>query len=369
MRSHSERIFGIGLVGLIAALPFVAGSIAVANQVIVSDTAHEDLYAVADAVIVEGTVEGDIFVITGKLTITGTVDGDVLGLVGGPVRISGRVGGSVRLAAVDVEITGSVGDDLAALVGQASVTGDVGRDAVLFGAEANLDGTIGRDVRAQIYRMGIDGRVGRDVEVRADGLRFGDKASVSGDVLYRASRDATIATGASLQGQVVRTPVLAPVWAKALTRVIAVLSLLGLIVAGIVGQWLFRGTSQRAVAVAGEHPGRAAAVGLAMLLLPPILVLPLFLSVVGIPIALVFLLTWLIALFLGPLPAVTRLGAAVVRGRGGLALGVVVGVVVWRGVMWLLPVIAAVVYLAALLIGLGSYGIAAWGLRSEHAAA
>ena len=74
MRSRSERIFGIGLVGLIAALPFVAGSIAVANQVIVSDTAHEDLYAVADAVIVEGTVEGDIFVITGKLTITGTVD-------------------------------------------------------------------------------------------------------------------------------------------------------------------------------------------------------------------------------------------------------------------------------------------------------
>ncbi|HEX9977889.1 MAG TPA: hypothetical protein VGB41_04590 [Acidimicrobiia bacterium] len=367
MRSRSERAFGFAVIGLIAALPFL-GSIAVSNQVIVSDVAPEDLYAVADSVIVEGTVRGDLFVITGSLSISGTVEGDVIGMVGGPARISGRVDGSVRLAAVDLEVTGSVGDDVAALVGQATVSGGVGRDAVLFGAEANLYGTIGRDVRAQLYRMGIDGLVGHDVQVRVDRLRIGSGAQVVGDVLYRASRDAAIEDGATLGGQVVRTPVLAPVWAKALTRVLSILSVLGLIVAGIIGQWLFRGTSRRAFTLAGDRPGRAALVGLGMLLVPPILVLPLFLTVVGIPIALVVLLAWLMSLFLGPLPAVTRLGAVLVRGKGGLALGLVVGVLVWRGVIWLLPVIAAFVYLGALLIGLGSYGMAAWALRSEHPA-
>ena len=368
MRSRSDRVFGLAAVGVIAALPLLVGSVAVSNQVIVTDVAPEDLYAVADSVIVEGTVQGDLFVITGSLSIIGIVEGDVLGLVGGTVRVSGRVDGSVRVAAVSLEITGSVGDDVAAVVGQASIPGDIGRDAVLFGAEANLDGTVGRDVRAQTYRMGIGGTVGRDIQARVDRLAIGAAARVGGDVIYRASTDANVDPAAVLGGRLVRTPVLAPVWAMAVTRVFAILSVLGLIVAGIIGQWLFRSTSQRAVVVAGERPGRAALVGLGMLLVPPMLVLPLFLTLVGIPVALVILLAWLIALFLGPLPTVTRLGSLLLRGKGGPALGLVMGVVVWRGVLWLLPVIAAVVYLSALIVGLGSYGIAAWSLRGEHAA-
>jgi len=365
MHSRSERVLGFTAVAVLAAAPFLVGSIAVSNQLIVTDVAPEDLYGIADTVIVEGTVQGDLFVITGNLSITGTVEGDVIGLVGGPARISGRVDGSVRLVAVDLLVSGSVGDDVAGLMGQAEVTGDVGRDALLFGAEANIDGSIGRDVRAQVYRMGIGGAVGGDVLVRVDRIGFGGNAAISGDVVYRASRDAVIEPGAVLGGRVARTPVLAPVWAQAITRALSILSVLGLIVAGFVGQWVFRGTSQRAFVVASERPGRAALIGVALLLIPPVLVLPLFLTVVGIPVALVILLAWLVALFLGPLPAVTRLGSLLVRGRGGIALGLVVGVFAWRGLLWLLPVISAVIYLAALVVGLGSYGISGWESRRE----
>jgi hypothetical protein len=366
VRSRSERAFGFAIVGLVAALPFLVGSVAVSDQVIVTDVAPEDLYAVANAVIVEGTVQGDLFVIAGSLTITGTVEGDVTGLVGGTVRIPGRVDGSVRLAAVRLEVPGSVGDDVAAVAGDFSTSGTVGRDVIVFGGGADVGGTIGRDVRAQTYRMTVDGSVGRDVEVRVDRISFGSAARVAGSVLYRASRDAVVDPEAVL-GDLVRTPVLSPVLAQAVARVFSILSVLGLIVAGIIGQWLFRSTSQRAFDLAGERPGRSALVGLGVLLLPPVLVLPLFLTLVGIPIALVILLAWIVALFLGPLPAVTRLGALLTRGRGGAALAVVVGVVVWRGVIWLLPVIAAVVYLSALIVGLGAYATAAWSLRGEHA--
>jgi len=369
VRSRSERAFGVAVIGLIAALPFLLGSVSVSNQIIVTDSTPEDLYAVANQVIVEGTVHGDLFVITSGLWITGTVEGDVLGFVAGGVHVSGRVDGSIRVAAMSLDVSGSVGDDVAAIVGQADVRGDVGRDAVLFGVEANVSGSVGRDVRGQAYRIGVDGSVGRDVQVRADRISFGAAARVMGDVLYRASRDAGVDPAAVISGQFVRTTVIAPVFAQAITRVLAVLSVLGLIVAGILGQWLFRATSTRAFSVAGERPGRAALVGLGLLLLPPVLILPLFLTVVGIPIAMFLLLAWVVAIFLGPLPAVTRFGAFLLRGRGGIAAGLVIGVLVWRGLIWLLPVIAAVIYLAALLIGLGSYGMAAWGLRREHAAA
>jgi len=81
MRSRSDRVFGLAAVGVIAALPLLVGSVAVSNQVIVTDVAPEDLYAVADSVIVEGIVQGDLFVITGSLFILDLVVPDLIPFV------------------------------------------------------------------------------------------------------------------------------------------------------------------------------------------------------------------------------------------------------------------------------------------------
>ena len=76
--------------------------------------------------------------------------------------------------------------------------------------------------------------------------------------------------------------------------------------------------------------------------------LPLFLTLVGIPVALFLLLLWALAIVLGPIPAVTRLGIVLLRGRAGTAAALVIGALVWRGAMWLLPLVAGFLYLAAL---------------------
>jgi hypothetical protein len=162
---------------------------------------------------------------------------------------------------------------------------------------------------------------------------------------------------------VIERDVLAPVWAKATTRLVAWLSLAALLVAGVVLSWLFRGTARRAAAVAGERPGRAALVGLVMVVVPPLVSLPLFLSLVGIPLALVILLGWVLALVLGPVPALTRWGNWALAGRGGAIGGFVAGALLWRGAIWLLAPISLVLYLAAIVVGLGSFTLAAWERR------
>jgi len=371
MRSRSDRLLGLTGLGLVAALPLLIASLRVGGVVIVpeGEVVREDLYAIGERVIVEGVIEGDLFVITGHLTVAGRVEGDVTGLVGGPATISGEVTGSVQLAAVTVSISGLVRDDLAAASTETSISGSVGRDALLFSGDVANDGLVGRDIRAQAFRMEINGSVGHDVKVRVDTLILGNDAIVIGDVFYKASDDAQVAPGAVVTGGLNRRDALAPVWAKAVTRVFAILSIFGFVMAGLIGQWLFRGTSRRAVAVVGSRPGRAALVGLGAVLVIPILILPLFLTLVGIPIGLTLLIVWLIALFLGPLPAVTWLGKAVVSGRGGLALGLVVGAVLWRGAMWLLPLLAALLYLSALVIGLGAAVLAAWEQRRASSVA
>lgn len=366
--SRLHRVFGVGLLALLV-LPFTVASLRMSGRVIVpaDDVVSEDLYALGGLVIVEGVVDGDLFAITGDLRITGTVTGDVIALVGGPIEISGTVGGSVRAAAVRVDMSGIVGDDLAATAVEASVSGAVGRDVLAFTGETSLPGRVGRDVLLQAVRLSLDGPVGGDVEVRTDTIRLGRDADVGGSVRYQASEDATVADGAVVGGRIVRQEVIAPVWAKAVTRMISILSLLGLVVAGLLGGWLFRGTSSGAVAEVERHPWRSAAIGLGALVLIPILMLPLFLTLVGIPVALLLLVVWVVAIVLGPIPAVTRLGEMLLRGRGGLAGGLVVGAVALRLAMWALPLIAGLLYVAALLVGLGAYVNAGWQLRRAHA--
>jgi cytoskeletal protein CcmA (bactofilin family) len=368
--TRSRGLFGITFVALFAALPVMVGSLRISGRVIVTvdDVVTEDLYAFGDHVIVEGVVEGDLFVITGNLIITGRVDGDVLGMVGGPARISGEVGGSVRLAAVHLEITGSVGDDVAVVAAEGTIDGSVGRDVFAVAGSLGVDAAVGRDVRAQVFRMSLDGPITGDVYARTGRLTLEDEAVIGGDVLYKASDDARVDPSAAVNGRLTRRDVITPVWATTITGLFAILSVFGFVFAGLVGMWMFRGWSARAVEAAERRPGRSAVIGLGILLLPPVLMLPLFLTLVGIPVALILLLTWIVALFLGPLPAVTAAGTRLLRGRGGVALGLLVGTVLWRGAMWLLPLIAVLLYLAVLLVGLGAYGSAAWSLRRDHTA-
>jgi hypothetical protein len=217
------------------------------------------------------------------------------------------------------------------LLGAVRVTGQVivtetdtvAEDLYAFAERVIIDGVVEGDL---IVVSG--GSVGRNVTVRVDELSVGRFARVGGDVVYEGRSDARVSEEAEVEGALVRRTTLAPVLATAIGRVLGVLSLFAFVVAGMVLHWLFRGSSSRAVEVAATRPGRAAAVGGGMLLIPPILVVPLFFTLVGIPVALVLLFAWGVALFLGPLPAVTTAGTRMLSDRGGPAAGLVVGAVV-----------------------------------------
>lgn len=354
-------------VGILAvlSLPFVLGSVRTSGRIIITadEVVSEDLYAFGDLVVVEGRIEGDLFAVASEVRISGTIEGDLNGLVGGPVSVSGAVEGAVRVAAIDVEITGTVGDDVAALTAEASLGGAISGDVIYIGGEARLAGSVGRDVRLQALRLIIDGDVGRDVLARVDTLTLGADAQVDGDLLYTAATGTSIADSASVGGQFIKRTVISPVWARAVMRALTVLSVAALIVGGLVSLWLFRSTSRQALIEVEERPGRSALVGTAFVIGLPLLAAPLFLTLVGIPVALFVLLAWLAALVLGPIPAVTHLGGVVLRGRGGATAGVVVGVLVWRGFMWLVPLVAGFAYLSALTIGVGAFARAGWTLR------
>ncbi|MCJ7725982.1 MAG: hypothetical protein MUP76_06290, partial [Acidimicrobiia bacterium] len=248
MHSRSSRLLSIGFVALL--LPSVLGLVRTANRIIVpaGDTIAEDLYAFGGSVSIEGTVDGDLFALTGELSVSGSVTGDVIGFAGTRVRIDGAVGGSVRVVSPTIVINGTVGDDVAAVAAELVLDAVIGRDVLAVAGSAEVAGTTGRDVRAQAWRLDLGGEVAGDVRVKADRISLGSGVRVVGDVIYQASATARVAEAASVEGRLVRSRVFSPVWARAVQRVIAVVSLLGFVLAGLLLGWLFRGTSRQAVA-------------------------------------------------------------------------------------------------------------------------
>jgi hypothetical protein len=362
----SRRLFGIvAIVAVLVAPGSLIAEIRTSNRIIVpsGDVVVEDLYAVGGRTIIEGTVEGDVFVISGELTITGTVTGDVVGMVGGRARISGSVEGSVRLAAVDLEVTGRVADDVAIVTLDGDVAADVGRDVLVIAGRASVGGTVGRDVRGQAWTMRVAADVGRDILARVDRLSLA--GTVGDDVVYGATLDADVADDFEFGGQLIRRRVFSPVWSKAVGRAVALLGLAGFMVTGLVLLWVFRGTTADAIEMVGARPGRSALIGLLLVVLPPLAAVPLFLTLVGLPVAVIILLLWATALFVGPIPTVAWAGRAILRDRGGQVAGFVFGALLWRGSMWLLPLVALLLYGAALLVGLGAFGGAAWARRRD----
>jgi len=362
-RPTANRLVSIGLAAVL--LPGIVGLVRTANRIIVpaGDTIHEDLYAFGGSVTIEGVVDGDVFAVTGRLSISGSVTGDVIGFAGSRVQIDGSVGGSVRVVSPIVTINGSVGDDVAGLAADASLDAVIGRDVLLVAGRADVAGTTGRDVRVQAWRLGVGGEVGGDVRAKADRLSLGAGARVAGDVIYRAPTDANVAEAASIGGRLIRSRVFSPVWARAVERAIAVLGFLGFLLAGLGLGWLFRGTARRAVEATVTRPGTTILVGMGLLVLPPLLVIPLSLTLVGLPLALMLVVAWLLAVLLGALPAVVRLGEWLLRGRGGPAAALAVGALLWWGSMWLLPLAAVMLYMAGTVAGLGALGRSAWATR------
>jgi len=362
-----RRIVSAALLAGGVALPAapLLGSIRTANQVIVTadDVVTEDLYALGGRTIIEGTVQGDLVVLSGEVIVTGTVEGDVVGFVWGPARFAGEVGESVLLASLRLDAGGRIGADLTVLAGEARVGADVGRDVLVIGGSAEVAGSVGRDLRSQAWRLSVAGSVGRDVVARVDDMVLGDAARVAGDVTFRASDEVRVSESATVGGTLVQAQVLAPTWARAVTRLVGWLSVLGFLVAGVALFWVFRGTAPRSVGVARERPWRSALVGLGVLIVPPLLAIPLFLTLVGLPVAVLILLCWVLGLFLGPIPAVAAAGERVLGGRGGTLGGFVVGALLWRAGLWALSLVAALLYLVPLLVGLGAFTIAAWEAR------
>jgi cytoskeletal protein CcmA (bactofilin family) len=351
----------LGFVAVVAALSPVFGALVTTNifVVTVDDPLNEDQYVTSMSAVIEGVIDGDLTIFTGNLTISGEVTGSVQVMSSGTVTITetGRIGGALRGAAVNVRLLGDVAGDVFITSGSIVLeeSGVVESDLMAFGGVVRVEGNVERDVRGRMVRTVVTGDIGGDIDVATQKFEVGPTAEISGDILYRSPSEGSISPDANITGTVTRLPSQSNFVYGLILSLANVVGVLAFLVAGIVILLLVRGTGSRATGSIITNPIRSLLYGIVAVIVTPVLIVFLGATLVGLPIAVMLVMLLVASVVLGPVPAVAAFGNRIMFRRGGLLGAFVVGAILWRLGIWLIPVVGGALYLLALVWGIGGW--------------
>jgi cytoskeletal protein CcmA (bactofilin family) len=295
-----QRIFSL-LVVMATLLPVLSHAQQAGEVVIKRGMVDDDLYLAGAQVDLYASVNGDVVIAGGQLNLEGDIGADVTA-AGGTISLRGPVADDARLAGGDIRVAGRVGDDLVAAGGRIHLSPDasIGGRAWLSGGELRIDGNVVEELRASGGRVIIAGKVNGNVDLWADEIVIENTAEISGNLHYRSSHPASIASGARIDGEVIYTPVeahLKPVIAGAIFAMLVLL--FSMIITAVVLYLLFPNFFQKVSQTLRDQPWLSLATGLAVLAGTPVLMIILFSTAIGVWLALMLLAVYLVLLAAG----------------------------------------------------------------------
>ena len=277
-------------------------------------TVNSSLFVAGQSIDVGGTVRGDVFCAGQNVHLTATVLGDVL-CMGQNVTISGRVSGDVRLAGQSVSL-GSV------VAGNATVAAQdfteesgarIGGDLSINAHQVKLSGPVGRDAAIASGGVTIANSVGRNVQARVQELRLASGARVGGNISYTSPQPLVRASGAVVTGKITHYTPAAHHGSLAagllwLLYLFAALLLAALLLVLLL-PWMFHAAAE----LARRRLWRTFLIGLVASIVVPVLLLTLAFTIIGLPLALLLGLVWLVIMIVSAPFAAYLLGRLLLR--------------------------------------------------------
>jgi len=266
-----------------------------------NQTVAQSLLAQGDSVEIDGTVDGSV-AITGRLAV-----------------VRGDIKGDLFCFAQETQIVGTVEGSVYAWTNTLTLSGHVNQDVVVGANNVHIGGTVGRDVASFSGTLDATGTVSRNVQGFVGSLTVSREARIGGDLEahVKKSQDVNIETGASISG---KTQI--SMEKKGPNRYTTghfylwqCIWLAGALIIGLLLNWLGPGLlsvrldTGRSLLVSG-------AVGFLVLVATPVAAVIACFTLIGIPVAIVALLLWLISwIFLAKVFVGAALGRGLLKGH------------------------------------------------------
>jgi cytoskeletal protein CcmA (bactofilin family) len=331
------------------------------------ETVNDDLYFASGNATLDGNVNGDVFGAGGHITVNGNVAQDAV-VVGGQLAVRGNVADDLRVAGGQVELSGKVGDDLFVSGGKVYITSDakIGGNVYVAGGQVVIDGIVTGDVYGASGDLQINGTIHGHVKLAGDKVFVGRTAVLDKGLWYRSGHEAEVQAGAQIVGpiqfvnskpQMPRNKEMGEVF-FAIVKILVVLKFLMLVAMALVLVLVFptipATISERTL---GQF-WHTVLVGFVVAVMVPICCILLGITLVGLPIAIIMGLVYIIwmilakvfgAIMLGALihQLITKVAAPAVNWKTAL-----VGVVAWC-ILGVVPVIG---WIACSIFGLAGFG-------------
>ena len=347
-------------------------SISIGDDEVIND----DLYLFGTTITVNGIVNGDLFAAGNSLTVNGVVNGNVF-LVGQEVIVNGTVTRGARITANSATIAGSIGEDLLLLGNSTGIHGGatIGRDLIATVSSLTLDGTVQRRFAGNAQTVTLNGRVGSNVDVGVEELTITEDASIGGDLTYRSNEMAEIAGGADIGGDVNHEMAAEADIETGFSIGSVVPSIIGLIMTAVYGTALLLIFPRLTVTASNQllqNPIMSIGMGIVFLIVVPIVSVLVMITVIGIPLGLIALLLYGIALFSAQVFVGMTLGRLILsfvadgKRRMIQFLGLLLGLLILFGVSFI-PYVGPWAPLVVVILGLGGLMLAIGRLRHDQA--
>ena len=333
--SKRYRLIVCGVVGLLALWPLVAlaAEFRSGERVVISAPVTGDLYVYGVEASIEADVNGDVMAAAAVVHVLGDVEGSVYALGANEVVVVGNVSGSVMVAAIQVRVYGAIGGalrvaaqrltlggarvgrDLAATVSDLEIDADshVAGDVLLDGGTAELAGSTAGALRGNADDVRLSGPVDGSVSLRVGTLRLLEGAAIGGDLRYTSDHELLADAGVALPADIQRITPEHPSFAEQIGRALVYAALrygfalpFGAFLIALAPTFAQRSSEtlrRRPLASLGWGALTAVAVPLALAVLT--------LTVVGLPIAVMLGVAFLVALYASQLIVALVIGALI----------------------------------------------------------
>jgi cytoskeletal protein CcmA (bactofilin family) len=275
-----------------------------------------------------GTINGDAYIAGGAVTVEGNINGDLL-IAGGNINIQGNVTGNVRILGGNTIISGDIGENMSMLGGSVNLTdaARIGGSVVGAGGALTFYGPVSKDIRVAGGQITLGGAVGGNVFAYAKQLMVSSNANVAGDLTYKGSQKAEIASGAIIMGKVAQdvapkntSSQIQSQKSKFITPAISTFIIfgktVGLLMSFIVGILFMKAfpiCAQKIVDIFKKDFWKDVGIGLLIVIVAPVTIVLLFVTVIGIPFALFGGMLFALSLYIARIIASLVIGGWAIR--------------------------------------------------------
>ncbi|WP_407282408.1 polymer-forming cytoskeletal protein [Methanolobus sp. WCC1] len=327
------------------------------DTIVIDDVIDDDIIVAGGNIIIEGTVNGDVVAAGGTVEVKGTIEQDLI-VAAGDVTISGTVGDDVRVASGTLTIYGDVQDDVLSATGKTTLAdgGYIGGDLSAASGKVTILGDIDGNIEASAEEIDLQGNIGGDADLNAEKISISSEASIDGNLEYKSKSETKIEEG-TVGNNVQYTKMEYRDNGGIVSSLLSgLISYLGLVLIGLIGLAIWPEYMKNIAAKTSESPGKAFLTGLLVLILAFIIAFLLFVTIIGIPLGLIMLITLVVMLYVSRIIASIWIGRYLLdkmgkssRTMNEMAFGLLVLLLVSA-----IPIIGGLVYLAATLIPFGN---------------